>query len=159
MRALWSLEPIYSVRHSQNIEKTRGEIVSPSRIIEDCLVTFGIIKNFSGLSKLYGPSGKYPDYPETFQTIRKLFRPSVNFPDHLKTLKTIWSRNFPIQFQGLHTKTFWACKNFLGGNDTMVWASDPIQGSKEIGSGTAQSHLPFQRLMLFILLFFCPFIN
>merc|ERR1711952_559975 len=109
--------------------------ISPSKIFEDCLENYVTIKGFCRINKNFPDSrlsGNFPDnvktfqtnwklsrlprnvpdYPETFQTICKLFRPSVNFPDHLKTLKTIWSRNFPIQFQGLHTKTFWACKNF-----------------------------------------------
>ena len=41
--------------------------------------------NFTGYQQLSGPSGKYPDYPKTFQAIRKLSGPSGNFPDGLET--------------------------------------------------------------------------
>ena len=33
-------------------------------------------------SKIYGPSRKYPHYPESFQAIRKISRLSGKYPDH-----------------------------------------------------------------------------
>ena len=53
--------------------------------------------------KLSRPSGKYPDYPETFQAIWKLSGPSRKYSDYLEILQTV--RTFPVHFQGLRAKT------------------------------------------------------
>ena len=49
---------------------------------------------------VFRPSGKYPDYMETFQAIHKLSRPSRKYPDYPETFQTIWkssrlSKDFP----------------------------------------------------------------
>ena len=56
--------------------------------------------NFTGYQQLSGPSGKYPDYPESFQAIWKFSRLPGNFPDYPWNIQAIWklsrlSRIFP----------------------------------------------------------------
>ena len=86
--------------------------------------------NFQAIRKLFGPSRKYPDFPdhsENIQTFRKFSRLSGNFPGYLKPFRTILtirkfsrrSGNLPVQFQGLRAKTFWMRKKFPDGNATM----------------------------------------
>ena len=69
------------------------EIVFPSKIIEDCLETFGRIKIFRIIKK-------FQDHPKIIQTIKKLSGLSRNFPGYLETVWAIWKisrlyRNFP----------------------------------------------------------------
>ena len=56
--------------------------------------------NFTGYQELSGPSGKYPDYPESFQAIWKFSRLPGNFPDYPGNIQAIWklsrlSKHFP----------------------------------------------------------------
>ena len=58
------------------------------------------IRKLSRSSGNFRPSGKYPDYMETFQAIHKLSRPSRKYPDYPETFQTIWkssrlSKDFP----------------------------------------------------------------
>ena len=79
------MEPI----HSQNIEKNTCEIVSPSKIIEDCLSI-----NFPGYPE------NFPDHQKNIKSIRKLSRLSKNLTDHPENIQIIQklsslSGNFP----------------------------------------------------------------
>ena len=113
--------------------KNTCEIVSPSKIIEDCLsINFpGYPENFpdhqkniNTIRKLSRLSGNFPDHPENIQPTRKLSRLSGNFlyhPENIQPIRKLskGSGNFPVQFQGLRAKTFRTRKNFPDGNATM----------------------------------------
>merc|ERR1712218_146753 len=77
-----------------------------------------MVRIFSGLSKLSGPSGKYSDYPETFQTIRKLSRlsgklsgPSRKYPDYPETFQAILKLFGP---SGKYLESFQAIRKLFG---------------------------------------------
>ena len=112
--------------------KNTCEIVSPSKIIEVCLETFGIIKNFSGLSKSFRTIPKlsrllrnFPGYLEIFQAIWKLSGPSGKYPGYIETFRAILtllairklsrlSGNFPDNPENIQTiwKFFKWSRNF-----------------------------------------------
>ena len=79
--------------------KNTCEIVSPSKIIEDCLsINFpGYPENFpdhqkniKSIRKLSRLSKNLTDHPENIQIIQKLSSLSGNFPGYLEIFRIIW---------------------------------------------------------------------
>ena len=64
------------------------------------------------------PSGKYPDYPESFQSFRKISRLSGSFPDHPENIQPIrklsrLSGNFPDNPENIWKFSKWSRNSLL----------------------------------------------
>ena len=103
-------------------------------------------QNIKTIRKLSRPSGKYPDYPETFQAIRKLSRLSGNFPDHPENIQPIrklsrLSGNFPD-----HPENIQPTRKLSRLSGNFLYHPENIQPIRKLSKGSGNFPVQFQGL-------------